>query len=234
MTPRRYRPVDYATANPETPSGDGHVDDSSSPARAREGDDETPERDREVDRMLNLDRLNEAVQTLSLSPTPAGRRGARATSQSTESVIRRRRRSPSPGVGGGGLVGGSGGGDSTPSRQQPSAVIRTPQFRIYDDSLPPSLQPQTPQHLPEARHRSRLEGSYTVPARFSPHPIRTPTTTRHGRRMAYGRRRNLSPLGLQTPGFRGLYGGIENTDESTLFEDAFGSRNGPRADDGEF
>lgn len=34
---------------------------------------------------------------------------------------------------------------------------------IYDDTLPPSQQPQTPRHLPEARHQSRLDGSQTAP-----------------------------------------------------------------------
>ncbi|KAK3683873.1 hypothetical protein B0T22DRAFT_264273 [Podospora appendiculata] len=110
---------------------------------------------------------------------------------------------------------------------------RTPgRFRIYNDYLPAFSQPQTPQNLPEARHQSRLHGSYTVPARrTSPHPFRTPTTSqaRHGAR----RRRNVSPAGLQTPGFRGLYGGIENTDDSALFEQAsrdldFGSSLGDR------
>ncbi|KAK3944484.1 hypothetical protein QBC46DRAFT_404388 [Diplogelasinospora grovesii] len=100
----------------------------------------------------------------------------------------------------------------------PLPTPRTPRgFRIYDDSLPPSSQPQTPQNLPEARHQSRLLGSYTVPARqASPHPVRTPTTGRSRRRVGW--RRDLSPPGLQTPGFMGLYGGTENSDESVLFE----------------
>ncbi|KAK3320697.1 hypothetical protein B0T19DRAFT_245711 [Cercophora scortea] len=104
-----------------------------------------------------------------------------------------------------------------------ASVLPTPRtpgrFRIYNDHLPALSQPQTPQNLPEARHQSRLHGSYTVPARrTSPHPFRTLTTSqaRHGTRL----RRNVSPAGLQTPGFRGLYGGIENTDDSALFEQA--------------
>ncbi|KAI0190337.1 hypothetical protein F4808DRAFT_465670 [Astrocystis sublimbata] len=37
--------------------------------------------------------------------------------------------------------------------------------RVYDDSIPASLQPQTPMNLPEARHQSRLNGFHTAPAR---------------------------------------------------------------------
>ncbi|KAK3387450.1 hypothetical protein B0H63DRAFT_470036 [Podospora didyma] len=112
----------------------------------------------------------------------------------------------------------------TPSEtSSPTSIPMTPRrFRIYNDSLPASSQPQTPQNLPEARHQSRLSGSYTVPARrLSGHSIATPTTGRVRRRLIGGR--NLSPPGLQTPGFRGLYGGIENTDDSVLFEQAEGS-----------
>jgi hypothetical protein len=42
--------------------------------------------------------------------------------------------------------------------------------------------------------------------------------------MASRRRRVLgrepSPLGLRTPGFMGLYGGIENMDDAILYEEA--------------
>jgi len=107
-----------------------------------------------------------------------------------------------------------------PVAASPAPVPETPRaFRVYDDSLPASSQPQTPQNLPEARHRSRLHGSYTVPARHSAsYPARTPTTIQP--RYRSRRLRNLSPPGLQTPGFMGLYGGIENSDESVLFEQA--------------
>ncbi|AEO71061.1 uncharacterized protein THITE_2147767 [Thermothielavioides terrestris NRRL 8126] len=88
---------------------------------------------------------------------------------------------------------------------------------VYNDLLPASSQPQTPQQLPEARRQSRLQGSYTAPARpMSPRPPWTPTTSRS--RRALTRRREASPLGLQTPGFRGLYGGLENTDDDALVE----------------
>lgn len=97
-------------------------------------------------------------------------------------------------------------------------VPRTPsRFQIYNDSLPASSQPQTPQHLPEARHQSRLRVSWTAPPRRrSPHPLRTPTTSRVRR---LGRGGQVSPPGLQNPpGFTGLYGGIENTDDTVLLE----------------
>ncbi|KAK4042767.1 hypothetical protein C8A01DRAFT_13636 [Parachaetomium inaequale] len=108
-----------------------------------------------------------------------------------------------------------------PSEVSSSApTLKTPRrgLRVYNDFLPASSQPQTPQNLPEARYQSRLQGSYTAPARrISPQPAWTPTMTRP--RRGVGRRRELSPLGLQTPGFRGLYGGAENMDDAALVED---------------
>ncbi|KAB5585428.1 hypothetical protein GE09DRAFT_1048554 [Coniochaeta sp. 2T2.1] len=100
----------------------------------------------------------------------------------------------------------------------PSTRARMSPFQIYNDSLPASVQPETPQNLPEARHRSRLHGAYTAPARReSPLELSTPTTSRGWRQEA---RQNPTPAELQTPGFLGLYGGIENTDEVALFEEA--------------
>ncbi|KAI1097565.1 hypothetical protein F4804DRAFT_347072 [Jackrogersella minutella] len=90
-----------------------------------------------------------------------------------------------------------------------------PGFRIYDDSLPASSQPQTPHNLPEARHRSRLYGSYTAPPpHLASRSTHRPSTDR-GMREA-----TSSPSGLETPGFRGLYGGLENSEDSTLFHEA--------------
>jgi hypothetical protein len=94
-------------------------------------------------------------------------------------------------------------------------VPRTPcRFRIYNDSLPASSQPQTPQNLPEARHQSRLLGAFTVPARHTGDPARTPPTGRLRRRLAG---RDPTPPGLRWPGFTGLYGGVENADDSAAF-----------------
>lgn len=95
---------------------------------------------------------------------------------------------------------------------------RTPsQFRVYNDFLPASSQPQTPQNLPEARHQSHLRGSHTVPARYPVYPPRTP---RPDRRRGVSRVRDLSPPGLQRPGFTGLYGGMENSDDLVLYSQA--------------
>lgn len=46
-----------------------------------------------------------------------------------------------------------------------------------------------------------------------------PTT---GRRLQ--RRRGLSPRGMDTPGFEGLYGGQENHDDVDLFDEAVQAR----------
>lgn len=100
----------------------------------------------------------------------------------------------------------------------PASVPATPRLQIYNDMLPQSAQPQTPENLPEARHRSRLPGSYTAPvtrSRTANGVTHTPTT---GRRGQAGR--VPSPAGMDTPGFSGLYGGRENADDSTLFEEA--------------
>ncbi|TLD13986.1 uncharacterized protein PgNI_03693 [Pyricularia grisea] len=100
-------------------------------------------------------------------------------------------------------------------------------FQIYNDEMPAAEQPQTPQNLPEARHRGRLGGPFTAPltrigmahgsattAARAAIAILTPTTVSRGDRA----RREPSPPGLNTPGFRGLYGGLENTDDAVLHE----------------
>jgi len=108
---------------------------------------------------------------------------------------------------------------SSPGFPMPTPFPRTPsRFRIYNDSLPASSQPRTPHNLPEARHQSRLHGSYTVPARHVSHTVSTPTTGRLRRRRLAGQ--NPSTTGLREQGFQGLYGGIENTDDSVLFAQA--------------
>ncbi|KAI1411655.1 hypothetical protein F5Y13DRAFT_200632 [Hypoxylon sp. FL1857] len=88
-------------------------------------------------------------------------------------------------------------------------------FRIYNDALPASSQPQTPYNLPEARHRSRLQGSYTAPIpRLASRSKYQPSIDNAVREAT------SSPSGLETPGFRGLYGGRENSEDSTLFNEA--------------
>ena len=102
-------------------------------------------------------------------------------------------------------------------------------YQVYNDELPPSSQPQTPAHLPEARHQSRFHPSYTAPItragardaasflhggdgtgretsrRLLEPNFATPSRSRGGR--------TDSPPGLLNDGFRGLYGGRENGDE---------------------
>ncbi|KAK4142796.1 uncharacterized protein C8A04DRAFT_29564 [Dichotomopilus funicola] len=91
------------------------------------------------------------------------------------------------------------------------------QLRVYNDSLPASSQPQTPQNLPEARHQGRPNGSYTAPARrSSPPPAWTPTVTRS--RTRFGQRREPSPMRLRTLGPGGQYGGMVNVDDEAVAE----------------
>lgn len=88
-------------------------------------------------------------------------------------------------------------------------------LQIYNDDMSALTQPRTPQHLPEARHQSRLIGSYTAPL---PRP-RQRSTYDTGNISDRRDRPNETP-GMETPGFRGLYGGVENADDSALYQDA--------------
>ncbi|KAI1341656.1 hypothetical protein F5Y15DRAFT_413586 [Xylariaceae sp. FL0016] len=96
-------------------------------------------------------------------------------------------------------------------------------IRIYNDSLPASSQPQTPQNLPDARHRSRVQGSYTAPA------SRMVTRSAH-RAIIQERERDDPHSDLDTPGFRGIYGGIGNSEDSRLFHEASLSQDGGLTD----
>lgn len=95
-------------------------------------------------------------------------------------------------------------------------------IQIYDDLISPTRQPQTPEQLPEARHQSKLLGSYTAPV------DRLWSAHTQGRTTAISRRqedcRGPSPTGIRTPGFEGLYGGRENDDDMTLFDEASEAR----------
>jgi hypothetical protein len=102
-------------------------------------------------------------------------------------------------------------------------------YYVYNDALPRSSQPQTPTHLPEARHQSRFHPSYTAPvARATARLVALPahnieSRTRRGPglerlrqlstplRRAAGR--SASPIGMLQSGLTGLYGGRENGDE---------------------
>ncbi|KAI0182168.1 hypothetical protein GGR52DRAFT_527694 [Hypoxylon sp. FL1284] len=88
------------------------------------------------------------------------------------------------------------------SRLEPTSNTEL-EFRVYDDSLPASSQPQTPHNLPEARHRSRLYGPHTAPPRRPEFPLAH-------QRASWEAARNS--LDLTTPGYRGLRGDRENSD----------------------
>ncbi|EJT79149.1 hypothetical protein GGTG_04237 [Gaeumannomyces tritici R3-111a-1] len=103
-------------------------------------------------------------------------------------------------------------------------------FHVYNDALPAAIQPQTPQNLPEARHRGRLfdntsaSGAQTAPVWRTGITVTDASSIRAAgagtTRRRYPPRRAPSPPGLATPGFRGLYGGLENTDDAALFDRA--------------
>ncbi|RYP08087.1 hypothetical protein DL764_002127 [Monosporascus ibericus] len=103
----------------------------------------------------------------------------------------------------------------TPSTAEgPTFGEGTPRFAVYDDSVPASLQPQTPLNLPEARHQSRLHGAYTAPV------VRVETRSAYQSGAVRGRpNRGGNMVSTETPGFRGLYGDIENSEDS-MFEEA--------------
>ncbi|KAI1293370.1 hypothetical protein F5Y03DRAFT_329867 [Xylaria venustula] len=111
---------------------------------------------------------------------------------------------------------------STESTSQPSRdmtgspSVDTPRLRIYDDSVPASLQPKTPLNLPEARHQSRLYRFYTVPAR----PVGMRRSAQRSTASPFIRHDGHSPSGLTTSGFQGLYGGVENSDDTELHHGA--------------
>ncbi|OBT73359.1 hypothetical protein VF21_07701 [Pseudogymnoascus sp. 05NY08] len=90
-------------------------------------------------------------------------------------------------------------------------------LQVYDERVTASLQPQTPEQLPEARHFSHYSFSYTAPPGRRHASAQQPRWQPPHRRWT---RRSGSPPGLDTPGFAGLYGGQENTDDEVMFERA--------------
>lgn len=88
-------------------------------------------------------------------------------------------------------------------------------LHVYNDSVPASAQPITPRHLPEARHQSQLLGSYTAPVLRS-----RQDATYHRSIVGNAGAQGRNPIGLEIPGFRGLYGGAENSDDSALYLEA--------------
>ncbi|KAK1565988.1 uncharacterized protein LY79DRAFT_573026 [Colletotrichum navitas] len=87
---------------------------------------------------------------------------------------------------------------------------------IYDDTVAAEAQPQTPRNVPEVRHESRSHGSYTAP---SSRTFTLETSTLASRSHRHRRRAEArSPARMNTPGFVGLYGGLENSDEAVLYD----------------
>ncbi|KAI1178240.1 hypothetical protein F4777DRAFT_576297 [Nemania sp. FL0916] len=109
--------------------------------------------------------LEESAGSTPNKPPQSGSTGARIFSSAirfVESIVRfPRHNSPTPSDRKTSVESTSQGGRDISG----TLVADRSSYRIYDDSLPASLQPQTPLNLREARHRSRLYGFYTVPAR---------------------------------------------------------------------
>ncbi|KAM5380409.1 hypothetical protein ACJZ2D_003511 [Fusarium nematophilum] len=105
--------------------------------------------------------------------------------------------------------------DSEAVAEAPTEVDVRPTGRnlpVYNDHLSVREQPQTPRQLPEARHQSRFDGSYTASVGGRHQRVETEATPATGRRART--RPNGSPVGLRILGFQGLYGGSENADEA--------------------
>ncbi|KAI0137432.1 hypothetical protein BJ170DRAFT_590364 [Xylariales sp. AK1849] len=162
--------------------------------------------------------LGEAVSAAHASPSPisARTRLLRSAARFVEAYVRSpSRASPPPRT--------AGSASATTAQEEASERLLAtpsgtdPRLRIYTDRLPASSQPQTPQNLPEARHQSRFQGSYTAPVRRA-RAVEQPSYHLDAVRERHSRAH--SPSGMDTPGFRGLYGGIENSDDTTLFLEA--------------
>lgn len=118
---------------------------------------------------------------------------------------------------------------AVPDRPLPTLPLRLPPrtpgrgMSVYDDRAPAEGQPQTPDDLPESRHRSRFHPSYTAPP-----PQRTEARdyrnnereyTMSEMRIRRGRgTRSDSPLGMRGGGYEGLHGGRENGDDALLYQ----------------
>ncbi|RYP33976.1 hypothetical protein DL767_004497 [Monosporascus sp. MG133] len=161
-------------------------------------------------------RAHHADDTIQASPPSGHSSRSRIFSSAVrfvESVIHPRRASPSALAH---RMRRSASASPTPSTaEEPTLGEDTPRLAVYNDSVPASLQPQTPLNLPEARHQSRLHGAYTAPV------MRVETRSAYRSGAVRGRPNSGDSMaGMETPGFRGLYGGIENSEDTTLFEEA--------------
>lgn len=93
--------------------------------------------------------------------------------------------------------------------------------RVYTDASPSASQPQTPSNLIHMRHGRQTQNPFTAPVHGGQNRRglgQTSTRRRHPQRMH-------SPAGLNAPGLEGLYGGLENSDDSVLFLEAERGRN---------
>ena len=113
------------------------------------------------------------------------------------------------------------------------AAPRTPfrNYLVYNDVLPSYIQPQTPNHLPESRHRSRYHPSFTAPLPRVTDRLRSYAnafadgandySASPGQRRTF--RASTSPsrrggiwygtnFGTMGQGYQGLYEGRENGD----------------------
>lgn len=90
-------------------------------------------------------------------------------------------------------------------------------YRVYNDEIPPELQPQTPANLPESRHRSRYHSSFTAPD-FQFHRRNSPSDVFNGMDTLGPQQmtpvasyvpnvREISPAGLSLHNLASLYRG---------------------------
>ncbi|KAJ8063396.1 hypothetical protein OCU04_008617 [Sclerotinia nivalis] len=179
-------------------------------------------------------RLNPIVRAAArLFSSPVSRSPSRNSPPPSPSPSPRRRTRPQP----------------TPRRDSdtgPRTYTPSRGYSVYNDSLPAASQPQTPAHLPEARHQSRYHPSYTAPTTRSmarlrshiPEPV-VGTLSRpsdpfdqgsaqrwmHESDARWTRQRSGSPAGMSDDGFQGLYGGRENGDDEQSWIDGVRARN---------
>ncbi|CAD6449212.1 924dc92a-1eb8-4d01-8c1e-e29f19ad166e [Sclerotinia trifoliorum] len=179
-------------------------------------------------------RLNPIVRAAArLFSSPISRSPSRKSPPPSPSPSPRRRTRPQPPR--------RRGSDTGPRTYTPSRG-----YSVYNDSLPAASQPQTPAHLPEARHQSQYHPSYTAPttrsmARLRDH-IAEPLVATLGRPSdpfdrdsaqrwmhepdaRWIRQRSGSPAGMSDDGFQGLYGGRENGDDEQSWIDGVRARN---------
>lgn len=94
--------------------------------------------------------------------------------------------------------------ETTPAISEEVTATISQRLAIYNDHIPASSQPQTPEHVPEARHQSRYHPSYTAPVRRNLYWRYRRADTMDEGRVAEADR------SARSPGFDGLYGGQEN------------------------